>query len=459
MMKELTVPSPPTPLPKAGEGNFVSRWSDFHGIDRLLRHRWAAAAIGSVSLLSMVAAFAIAPAGEAPRADLQTVLEQLPAPNPTLLDTGDGAFLREERVLRSDTVASLMNRLGVADREALQFLRSNRQAQKLTQQLRPGTTVTAKYGANGELHTLDVPLPDNDTMLVLERRGKRFVTREQAIEFASRTTIRSGEIRGSWADASDTAGVPDAVASQLIAIFGREIDFHRDLRPGDRFSLVYETISHRGQTVRSGRLLAAEIRSQKKVLQAFWFQPENSSGAYYTADGRSLRQTFLRAPLELAPVSSGFSGARLHPILQTWRAHKGVDYPAPTGTPVQAVADGIVDIAEYQNNGYGNLVVLKHDGPYSSAYGHLNDFAPGIRKGMRVRQGETIGAVGQTGLATGPHLHYEFRVNDEQIDPLALALPITTPLDRAQRARFQGARAALLAQLELAGQITLAALE
>lgn len=429
-------------------------------IDRLLRHRWAATVVGGVSLLGMVAAFAIAPVTEPPRSDLKTVLEQLSPPATTLLDTGNLPYLREERVRRSDTVASLLIRLGINDHEALAFLRSDRQGQRVAQQLRPGTTVTTTAGASGELHALQIPLPSEDITWVVERRGSGFVAHEQRIEFEVRTVIRTGEIRNSRFGAAGESGIPDAIADQLTAIFGSEIDFYRDRHQGGRFSLVYETLSHRGQAVRSGRLLAATITlgSPRKVLQAYWFQPEKGEAAYYTADGSSLRKAFLLSPIAFSPVTSGFSDARFHPILQSWRAHKGVDYAAPTGTPVLAVADGIVEAADHQN-GYGNLIIVRHAGSYSTAYGHLDAFAAGIRPGARIRQGDIIGTVGQTGLATGPHLHYEFRVNDQQVDPLTLDLPRSMPLAGAQRARYLAARMALQAQLELAMETRLATLE
>ncbi|WP_049778618.1 M23 family metallopeptidase [Accumulibacter sp.] len=179
---------------------------------------------------------------------------------------------------------------------------------------------------------------------------------------------------------------------------------------------------------------------------------------YYTADGRSLRKAFLLSPIEFSRVTSGFADARLHPILQTWRAHKGVDYAAPTGTRVLAVADGIVEAADFRN-GYGKLIVLRHQGAYSTACGHLDDFAPGIRPGARIRQGDTIGTVGQTGLASGPHLHYEFRGNDEPVDPLAATLPKSRPLDGAQLARHTNSSRARRAQLNLVRDVTLAAME
>jgi len=427
-------------------------------IDQQRRRRWLTAAAGGFSLLGMVAAFAIVPAADPAQIDQRTVVEQIPLATAIKLDAGNQAFLREEYIQRSDTLASLMNRLGVTERAALDHLRQDQAAQKIIQLLRPGNVVTARAGENGDLHSLQLPLLDKDAMLVVERRSNGFVTHEQPIALETRLIIGSGEIRSSWFEATDAADLPDAIAGQLVGIFGSEIDFHRDLRKGDRFTLVYEVFSHQGQVVRSGRILAAEVTSRQKLLQAYWFQPAKGDGAYYTADGKSVRKPFLLAPIEFSRVTSGFSDARFHPILQTLRAHKGVDYAAPIGTPVLAVADGVVDTAEFQN-GYGNLIVLKHQGTYSTAYGHLDDFATGLRKGTQVRQGETIGYVGQTGLATGPHLHYEFRINDEQVDPLAVALPNSIPLDRAQLSRFKGARLALRAQLDMAKQVKLAALE
>ncbi|WP_291992563.1 peptidoglycan DD-metalloendopeptidase family protein [Candidatus Accumulibacter sp. ACC003] len=389
---------------------------------------------------------------------LTTVLEKLPTPTVTLLEKGDASFLHEERVRRGDTVASLLTRLGINDREALQFIGSNRQTQEMARHLRPGDTLGAKSGEKGKLHALYAELPGKDAMLVVERRGDGFEAHEQALQLSTRVVIKAGEIRHSLFAATDEADIPDAIALQMVAIFSSEVDFHRDLRKGDRFSLVYETFSDRGQSIRSGRLLAARLVNDQRVLQAYWFQGEEGEGAYYAADGSSLRKTFLRSPIEFSRVTSGFSGARFHPILRSWRAHKGVDYGAPMGAGIVAVADGVVATAERQR-GYGNLLVLEHQGSYSTAYGHLKNFAKGIRKGVRVSQGETIGYVGQSGLATGPHLHYEFRVKGRQVDPLAISLPRAMPLAGALLGRFKASSKNLQAQLQLAGETTLAAIE
>lgn len=426
--------------------------------ERLLRHRWLAASLGSAALLAMMTAFALAPSGDADRVQLQTVLEQLALPATTVVDVENATFLREEFVQRSDTFYSLMARLGVSDQEALDFIRQNEQAQAIARQLRPGKVVTAKTGEHGKLIALYFPLNSKDTTVVVERRGNSFVASNQSLKLDQRTVIKSGTISSSLFGATDALNIPDAIAIQLAEIFAGDIDFYRDLRKGDKFSLVYETFTHRGQPVRSGRILAAEFINDQTTHSAFWFQAEDGKEGYYTADGKTLRKAFLRSPLEFSRVTSGFTNARFHPVLKTWRAHKGVDYGAPKGTRVRSVADGTVLFAGRQG-GYGNLIVLKHQGTYSTAYGHLNGFSTGIRKGARVHQGDTIGYVGQTGLATGPHLHYEFRVNSHQVNPLAVKLPVAIPLETSQIARFQATTEPLRAKLKLANQINLAMVE
>jgi murein DD-endopeptidase MepM/ murein hydrolase activator NlpD len=428
------------------------------GIDRLATLRWPVAAVGSFSLLGMVAAFAIAPADNTADVARQTVVETLNTLAPTLIGDDGSGYLREERIERGDTLSSLLLRLGVNDREAFDFLRSHADAQTIARQLRPGKSVSARTGDNGELRALYFPLNGRDATLVVERKASRFVASEQAMALETRTVFKSGEIRHSLFGATDAADIPDAIATQLAEVFGGDIDFLRDLRRGDRFSVVYEMIHHRGHAVRSGRILAAEFVNNQKAYSAYWHTTGDGRGGYYSREGQSLRKAFLRSPLEFSRVTSGFSSARFHPVLQTWRAHKGIDYGAPTGTRVRSVADGVVEFAGKQN-GFGNLVVVRHGGAYSTAYGHLSGFGPGIRNGARVGQSDTVGYVGMTGLATGPHLHFEFRVNGQQVNPLAVSLPPAIPLEASQLVAFRNAAAALDGQLQLARQITVAASE
>lgn len=427
-------------------------------IERLRRHRWAIASVSTVALLGMVTAFAIAPSGEDDQIRLNTALEQLPPPAASLISSQNYTFLREERIQRSDTISSLATRLGISDQEALDFIRTDRSAQTISRQLRPGKIVAAKTGEHGELIALHFPLNGKDVTLIIEKSSSGFVSSEQMLKLEPQIVVNSGEIRSSLFSATDAAGVPDAIATQLAEIFGGDIDFYRDLRKGDRFSLVYETLTHLGQPIRSGRILAAEFTNNQKIYNAFWFETSEGKGGYFTSDGKNLRKAFLRSPLEFSRVTSGFSSARLHPVLNISRAHKGIDYGAPTGTRVRSVSDATVEYVGRQG-GYGNLVILKHQGPYSTAYGHLNGFAQGIRKGSHVSQGDTIGYVGQTGLASGPHLHYEFRVNSQQINPLAATLPVAIPLEQAQIGRFKTLTQPLRAHLGLAKEINLATIE
>ncbi|MCL4723057.1 MAG: peptidoglycan DD-metalloendopeptidase family protein [Rhodocyclaceae bacterium] len=396
-------------------------------------HFWAVAAVAVVSLFSMMAAFGTAPDSVEIRDYQRNVIEQLVVPID--ITTESGSFVREERIQRGDSVASLLTRLGVQDEQAFAYLRQQTDAQAIFRQLRPGKIVTVRTSDSGELLSLTFPLNGpKDNALVVEKRDDKLIVSEQAQQLNSQVVMKAGEIRNSLFAATDAIGLPDGIATQMADIFGGDIDFHRDLRKGDRFSVVYEMLYNQGHPARTGRILAAEFANNGKTFRALWFEGKDGQG-YYTADGKSIRKAFLRSPLEFSRITSGFSISRFHPILQTWRAHKGVDYGAPVGTRVKATGDGTVEFAGKQG-GYGNLVVIRHQGRFTTHYGHLNGFAAGMRKGTRVSQGDIIGYVGQTGWATGPHLHYEFRINDVHQNPLSVALPSAPPLASQQLAEF-----------------------
>jgi murein DD-endopeptidase MepM/ murein hydrolase activator NlpD len=265
-------------------------------------------------------------------------------------------------------------------------------------------------------------------------------------------------IKSTLFDATDEAGLPEATASQLVEIFGGDIDFHRDLRKGDKFSVTYDVTYSNGEPVRNGRIEAAEFVNQGKAYRVVFFQTDSTHGDYYTPDGKSVRKAFLRSPVEFSRISSGFTSARFHPILQKWRAHKGVDYAAPIGTKVKVTADGTVSFVG-QQTGYGNVIMVAHQGRYSTVYGHLSRFAQGLHRGQRVGQGEVIGYVGMTGWATGPHLHYEFRIDGQQCDPLRVALPNATPISESQKAAFEEATRSLTDRLGLMSNTSVAQLD
>jgi len=367
-------------------------------------------------------------------------------------------LFRSEQVRSTDSTDSLLRRLGIDDEAASAYLRTDA---LVRQQVlgRAGRTVRAELDDSDKLQRLSVRwATDEDNRfkrLVLERTGAGFTSRLESAPLQASTRLSSGIIKTSLFAATDDARVPDAVAIQLAEIFAGDIDFHRALRKGDRFSVVYEALEADGEPLRVGKVLSAEFVSGSKTFQALWFQapginPANGNaykGGYYTPDGQSLTRAYLASPLAFSRISSGFS-MRLHPILQTWRAHLGVDYAAPTGTTVRAVGDGVVEFAGAQG-GYGNVVILRHGNQHTTVYAHMSRL--GVRKGQSVAQGQTIGLVGATGWATGPHLHFEFRVNGVHKDPVTLARQSeSVPVSLASRPQFDQVARLQLSELQAA---------
>ncbi|HNA68937.1 MAG TPA: peptidoglycan DD-metalloendopeptidase family protein [Nitrospira sp.] len=410
-------------------------------------------ALGAGVFTGMAAALAVAPGQDAPP-PAETIVTQLERPAFDISGRDEHPFIREDRVLAGETLGALLKRLGVSDTSLTAHAGSPALMRDLGTAFRPGMVVTVATTTDGRLQSASFLRPGNDDQVVLTAENGQLVIRKQALELDRRIHMQSGTIQSSLFAATDAAGLPDSIAEELARMFGSEIDFHSDLRKGDRFSVIYEVFYHHGQAIRTGRILAAEFFNQGVKHSAYLFRHADGKTEYYGPDGRSLRAGFLRSPLEFSRVTSGFS-MRLHPILGTWREHKGVDYGAPTGTAVHATADGIVDFAGWQN-GYGNFVVLRHQDRYSTAYGHLSAVARGLRKGDRVSQNTVIGYVGSTGWATGPHLHYEFRINEIHQDPLKVSLPAAQPLDRQKLGTFLHDVAQLNAQLTAARQITTA---
>jgi murein DD-endopeptidase MepM/ murein hydrolase activator NlpD len=413
---------------------------------------WRIAAAVTLALCGAVVAFATI----APSPDAEVLLGRVAIAEPLPIRTEEAllpaptSYIREERFQRGDTLAAVLGRLGIAETDVQRLARMPQ-----TRVLRTGSTLTAEVRLDGELVSLNF-LGAREALVRIERDGDGLRATEERDALGIQTVMKSSVIRLSLFGATDAAGIPDSVAMQLADIFGGDIDFHRDLRKGDRFSVVYEQHVLNGRAVRAGRVLAAEFVNHGKVHRAVWFPGSDGKGGWYAPDGKNLRKAFLRSPLEFSRVSSGF-GMRMHPFLQSWRAHKGVDYAAPIGTRVRSVGDGVVDFAG-RNGGYGNMVVVRHQGQYSTLYAHLSGIARGLRKGTRVAQGETIGGVGQTGWATGPHLHYEFRIGSEARNPLTTALPAALPVPAHELGAFRAYSEPLAARLDLlaTSQIALA---
>lgn len=423
--------------------------------ERKLKLRWFVA-MSSLPLLGVLTAFGIMPQTPFTTVPLKTVAEGIALPQIAPTIASSATFWRNERVQRGDTVAELLRRMNVEDAAANEYLRNDRAAESL-RQLATGKTVQAETDANGGLLALRY-LNNSGSQVVIEKKAGGFKTSVLPPQLEQRLFMRTGEIKTTLFEATDEAGLPDATASQLTEIFGGDIDFHRDLRKGDRFSVTYEMTYSNGEPVRVGRIQAAEFVNQGKSYRVVFFQTDSTHGDYYTPDGKSVRKAFLRSPVEFSRISSGFTSSRFHPILQKWRSHKGVDYAAPIGTKVKVTADGTVSFVGKQG-GYGNVIMVEHQGRYTTVYGHLSRFASGLRRGQHVAQGEVIGYVGMTGWATGPHLHYEFRVAGQQRDPLRVALPDATPISASQKAAFEEATRSLTDHLGLLSNTSLAKLD
>ena len=410
--------------------------------------RWWLVAVAALGLTG-VAAFGLAPDTVVEPVATTLTVRELALPAIAIADAAGGAapYWREERVRRGDTIGELLARAGVDDAELRALVRTDPVARALYQ-LKPGRPVRVATDADGALVELRFS-PGATQMLSIRRDADGLRAFHGEADVETRVALKAGVIGNSLFGAADEIGLPDAITLALADAFSGDIDFYHDLRRGDRFSVLYETLHVDGEPAGAGRILAAEFENRGQVLRAFRWTASDGTEGYYTEDGRNARKAFLRSPMEFSRVTSGFTLARMHPILNTWRAHRGVDYGAPAGTPIRATASGVVATAGGQG-GYGNVVILRHGGAYSTLYAHLSRIAKGVTAGARVSQGDTIGYVGQTGWATGPHLHYEFRIGNEARNPQTIALPAAEPVPPSQRGAFAAAIAPVVEELAVA---------
>lgn len=353
-------------------------------------------------------------------------------------------FVHEERIRAGDTLATLLTRLGVEDDAAENFIKKDKVA-KGVMQLKTGKRVQAQTDDEGNLQWLRAVVVDGKDIpvknITISRKGERFVAQEEAAKLERRVEMHARTINSTLFAATDSnedgTKLPDTIVKQIVEMFSTSIDFRGDLKRGDHFNVVYETFWQDGEFVRAGRILAGEFTNRGTTYQSVWFEDPQTKqgGGYYSFDGKALKKAFLKSPVEFTRISSGFS-MRVHPVSGEWKAHKGIDFPAPTGTPIRASGDGVIDFAGTQN-GYGNFVTIKHWNNYSTAYAHMSRFAPGLKKGSKVSQGDVIGYVGSTGWSTGAHLHYEFRVGGEAKDPSKMNVTAQAPLTAAELSRFK----------------------
>ncbi len=375
------------------------------------------------------------------------------------------SFLREARIQRGDTLGSLFTRLEIDDADAARFIRSQPAAAPL-QKFVPGRFVQAQVSQDGKLQLLKLFLGTDleadhgkGRLLELERTpgsAAGFRLSERSFDYERRVEMRAGDIGSSLFGATDAAGVPDSIAQQMIEALENEIDFRRDLRRGDSFRAVYETLHAAGEYLRPGRLLAVEFVNAGKRTEVFWFGDGSRNGGYYGLDGSSMRRSFLRTPLEFSRISSAFNPRRVHPVTGKVRSHQGTDFAAPSGTRIRSASDGVVVRKAYDPRGYGNYIEIRHDARRTTLYGHMSGFAPNIKVGTRVGQGDVIGFVGSTGMSTGPHLHYEFKLDGAQINPLTAKLPDSKQLAASQVAQLRASVAPLQQRLALLSRVQLA---
>ena len=358
----------------------------------------------------------------------------------SLLENVQLSLFNETNTVRGDTPKALLERLGVRDDEdAQKFLRNDPFARMILSGKR-SVRVSAVSSADGKLEKLIAGMRSKtekhfNRITITRAPDGTFSSISETVPVQVHERVAVGEIKYSLYGATDEIGLPINIAYELADIFSSRIDFTRQLRKGDSFQLIYESYEADGVALGTGRILAAVFKNGPRTLDAVYFQTDpNRKGSYYTLDGKSLKTVFLDFPLEYTRVSSNFGG-RMHPIKKVWREHKGIDYAAPTGTPIRTVGDGVVEFAGVQN-GYGNFVVVRHDKNRTTAYAHMSRID--VTKGQILEQGDVVGAVGQTGWATGPHLHFEYRENSVHKDPTTLSSQTeAVPIPEHMQAAFE----------------------
>jgi murein DD-endopeptidase MepM/ murein hydrolase activator NlpD len=344
-----------------------------------------------------------------------------------------------------DSLAGIFSDLGIPPRQLQDVLASGAVAKKLTR-IYPGQALRLRTDPDQGLLELRYEIDALNEVHIT--RSSTGYEPQLIVRVPERRIVqRTASIDSSLFLAAQNANLPENITMELAGIFGWDIDFALDIREGDQFAIVYEELFLDGERIGTGNILAADFTNQGQMHQAVRFTDIQGHSDYYAPDGRSMRKAFLRTPVAFSRISSGFSTGRKHPVLNTIRAHKGVDYAAPRGTPVKATGSGKIVLLG-KKGGYGNTVEIQHGSSYSTLYAHLNNYARGLKNGNRVQQGQIIGYVGSTGLATGPHLHYEFRINGVHRNPLTVKLPEAAPLPRKYLEEFKLATENLIAQLE-----------
>ncbi|AZC25725.1 MULTISPECIES: peptidoglycan DD-metalloendopeptidase family protein [Pseudomonas] len=352
---------------------------------------------------------------------------------------------REVLVAKGDTLSTLFEKVGLPATAVHEVLASDKQAKQFSQ-LKHGQKLEFELTPDGQLNKLHSKVSDLET-ITLTKGPKGFAFAKVTTKPVVRSAYVHGVINSSLSQSAARAGLSHSLTMDMANVFGYDIDFAQDIRQGDEFDVIYEQKVANGKVVGTGNILSARFTNRGKTYTAVRYTNKQGSSSYYTADGNSMRKAFIRTPVDFARISSRFSAGRKHPILNKIRAHKGVDYAAPRGTPIKAAGDGKVLLAG-RRGGYGNTVIIQHGNTYRTLYGHMQGFAKGVKTGGSVKQGQVIGYIGTTGLSTGPHLHYEFQVNGVHVDPLGQKLPMADPIAKAERPRFLQQSQPLMARMD-----------
>lgn len=423
--------------------------------ERKMKLRWLVT-LSTIPLLGVVTAFGLISESDLGLARTNITIQEIVLPQVASTETPTTSFWRNERVQRGDTLGAFLKRLNIEETAAVSYLLASPETLAF-RNLAIGSEAQAETGTSGELISLRF-LGNENKQILIDKQNGSFQTKTLSAHLEKRLFVRTGEIKTSLYAATDAAGMPESAANQLNELFSGDIDFHNDVKPGDKFTVVYETTYNNGALVSTGHIQAAEFINQGRFYRAIYFSKDGKNGSYYTPEGKSVEKAFLRSPIEYSRISSGFTSSRLHPVLNKMRAHKGVDFAAPIGTKIKSTADGVIVFAG-KENGYGNVIKINHQGRYSTVYGHLSRFADGLHAGQRVTQGAIIGYVGMTGLATGPHLHYELKIDGQQRNPMSVALPSAQPVSGAYKTTFQSMANDFLDRLNLLRNTNLAKLD
>ncbi|WP_053163815.1 peptidoglycan DD-metalloendopeptidase family protein [Pseudomonas sp. P1.8] len=378
----------------------------------------------------------------------QETAEAAPAPAPVTVAVAEEKKLdshREVTVAKGDTLSTLFEKVGLPTTAVKEVLASNKQAKQFSQ-LKRGQKLEFELGPDGQLTSLHSKISDLET-ITLSKNDKGYTFNRITAKPTVRSAYVHGVINSSLSQSAARAGLSHSLTMDMASVFGYDVDFAQDIRQGDEFDVIYEQKVVNGKAVGNGPILSARFTNRGKTYTAVRYTNKQGNSSYYTADGNSMRKAFIRTPVDFARISSKFSMGRKHPILNKIRAHKGVDYAAPRGTPIKAAGDGKVLLAG-RRGGYGNTVIIQHGNTYRTLYGHMQGFAKGVKTGGTVKQGQVIGYIGTTGLSTGPHLHYEFQVNGVHVDPLGQKVAMADPISKGERARFLAQSQPLMARMD-----------